>query len=384
MKRNHLFLLLVLAAILFACKPDPVDPVDPVDPSDTIQPVERKGVFVLNEGNYQYSNASLSFYDPETDSVVNNLFYKANNAPIGDVAQSMALVDGMLYIVVNNSNYIYKVDANTIACDITKPFKLTDFYSPREMHVVAPNKAYVSDLIGTNLWIINPQEMTHTGTVAMGNTTEKMLQVGNELYVSNWSYYYINAYSHDSYNTVQVVDLNNDVKVADIEVGKEPNTMVADKNGHVWVLCEGRSWDDEANEEGIPYGENPTLWEIDPMLKTAICRYEFKGPYEDDDEIKGVATTLRANLAGDKFYMIYNNEVRRFDLATMSLTDDFRITPEAQGLFYNMAVDPRTGDLYVTDAKNYIMDGTVYRYNEDGVLLTSFKAGIIPSAMLFK
>lgn len=382
MKRKPLFLLLVLAATLLACKPDPLP--TPVDPNDTIQPLELKGVYVLNEGNYQFSNASLSFYDIEGDTVYNNLFYKANNAPIGDVAQSMALIGDKLYIVVNNSNYIYKVDANTIECDITKPYKLTDFCSPREMYVVAPDKAYVSDLIGTNLWIINPQEMTHTGSVAMGNTTEKMVRTGNELYVSNWSYYYIGAYSHESYHTVQVVDLNNDVKVADIEVGKEPNTMVVDKNGHVWVLCEGRSWDEEYDEWGNPYGENPTLWEIDPMLKTATCRYEFKGPFEDDDEIKGVATTLRANLAGDKFYMIYNNEVRRFDLSTMDLSETFRIVPEQDGLFYNMAVDPNTGDLYVADAKNYVMNGTVYRYSEDGLLLASFKAGIIPSAMLFK
>ena len=371
MKRIHLFLLTAVATLLFACKPEP-EPT-PIDP----QPLNLKGVFVLNEGNYQFSNASLSFYDIEADSVVNNLFYKANNAPIGDVAQSMALVDGKLYIVVNNSNYIYKVDANTIKCDITQPYKLTDFYSPREMHFVAPNKAYVSDLIGQGLWIVNPQDMTHCGFVETGKTTEKIVQVGNELYVSNWSYYYNDPNSHDSYNTVQVIDVNNDVMVAEIEVGKEPNTMVADKNGHVWVLCEGRSWEDE-------YGENPTLWEIDPMLKTATQRYEFKGPYDFDDDIKGVASALKANPAGDQFYMVYNNEVRRFDINTFELSETFRITPEPQGLFYNMAVEPNTGDLYVADAKNYMMNGTVYRYSNDGVLLASFQVGLIPSAMLFK
>ena len=375
MKRN-LFLLLALATLLFSCKPD-----QPANPGTiTI----GSGMFVLNEGNFQFANSSLTFYDIEADTVVNDLFYKVNNAPLGDVAESMALVDGKLYIVVNNSKYIYKVDANTIVCDTTKPYKLGGFYSPREIFFVAPDKAYVTDIVGTNIWIINPLEMKHTGTIAMGNTTEKMLRVGNELFVSNWSYYYTDAYSHDSYHTVQVVDLNNDVKVADIEVGKEPNTMVVDKNGHVWVLCEGRSWDEEYDEEGMPYGENPTLWEIDPMLRTAELRYEFVGPDEDDDEIKGVASTLRANPAGDQFYMIYNNEVRRFDLATLSLSETFRIVPEPQGLFYNMVVESRTGEIYIADAKNYMKNGTVYRYTSDGLLLASFEAGIIPSAMLFK
>lgn len=359
MKRINLLLLACLATLLFSCKP-----TAPVDPNGI---TVGSGVLVLNEGNFQFSNASLTFYDPIADTVCNNLFYKVNDAPLGDVGESMTLVDGKLYIVVNNSNLIYKVDANSIVCDTTKPFKLTDFYSPREMFFVTPEKAYVSDIIGTGLWIVNPKDMTHCGFIETGKTTEKMVPVGNELYVSNWSYYYVDNTSHDSYNTVQVIDMNNDVKVAEIEVGKEPNSMAVDRNGHVWVLCEGRSWDED-------YGEQPSLWEIDPMMKTATKRYEFEG----------TVSTLRPNPTGSLLYMIYNNEVRRFDLGTQTLSETFRIEAEPQGLLYNMAVNPNTGDVYVTDAKNYMMNGTVYRYSDDGVLLNSFEAGVIPSAMLFK
>jgi DNA-binding beta-propeller fold protein YncE len=190
-----------------------------------------------------------------------------------------------------------------------------------------------------------------------------MVQVGNELYVSNWSNYYIPGMEK---NSVQVVDINNDVKVAEIQVGKEPNCMAVDKNNHVWVLCEGATWEAD--------GENPTLWEIDPMLKSATLRYEFDG----------TAMILKANASGDGLYLFFNNEVRRFDIATSTLSETFRIAAAEGGMFYNMAVNPQNGELYVTDAKNYLMDGTVYRYSEDGVLLSSFEAGVIPSAMLFK
>lgn len=355
MKKLNLLWVTLLVAMLFACKPDA-----PVNPNALNL---GSGLFVLNEGTYQYSNASLSFYDIEADTVGNGLFYKVNNAPLGDVAQSMALLDGKLFIVINNSNYIYKVDATTMVCDTTKPYKMGDFLSPREIYPVAPDKAYVSDLSSPNLWIVNPQTMTHTGTVAMGKTTEKMVRVDNELYVSNWSNYYLPEMKK---NTVQVVDLNNDVKVAEIEVGKEPNSMAVDNNGHVWVLCEGATWEAD--------GEHPSLWEIDPRLKTAEKRYDFNGS----------AMILRANPTGDKLYLICNNEVRRFDIATMTMSETFCITAPEQGTFYNVAVEPRSGDLYVTDAKNYVMDGSVYRYSDDGLLLASFKAGIIPNAMLFK
>ena len=355
MKRISLFLLALVATLLFSCKPD-----QPVDPSAFNL---GSGVLVLNEGNFQFSNASLSFYDVEADTVCNNLFYKVNNAPLGDVAESMALAEGKLYIVVNNSNLIYKVEANSMVCDTTKPFKVTDFYSPREMYFVSPEKAYVSDLMGTGLWIINPKEMKHCGFVETGKTTEKMVPVGNELYVSNWSNYYLEGMEN---NTVQVIDMNNDVKVAEIQVGKEPNTMAVDMNGHVWVLCEGAVWESD--------GEQPSLWEINPMLKSAEKRFEFDG----------TAMVVRANPNGDQLYLFYNNEVRRFDIGTLTLSDTFHITAEPQGMFYNMAVEPNSGDIYVTDAKNYMMNGTVYRYTSDGLLLSSFEAGVIPSAMLFK
>ena len=342
MKRVYLLLLALLTTMLFSCNPD-----EPITPNAYNI---GSGVFVLNEGNYQFSNGSLSFYDIEADTVSNNLFYKVNNAPLGDVPESMALVDEKLYIVVNNSNYIYKVDANTIVCDTTKPYKLGDFYSPREMHFVSPDKAYVTDLVGKGIWIINPKDMSHCGFIETGKTTEQMVQVDNELYVSNWTRYYIDPQgSHDSYTTVQVVDLNHDVKVAEIEVGKEPNTMVVDKNGHVWVLCEGRSWD-------YGHGEKPSLWEIDPQQKTAEKRLEFNGS----------ASVLRANPAGDQFYLICNNEVRRFDIDTHALSETFIISAEPEGLFHNMAVDPKSGDLYVADAKDYMMNGTVFRYSSDG------------------
>ncbi len=362
MKRLKLYLLAALSLSLFACHHE--QPVDPVNPNGLNL---GSGVFVLNEGNFQFSNGSLSFYDIEADTVGNNLFYKVNNAPLGDVCQSLALTDGMLYVVVNNSNLIYKMDATTIVCDTTKPFKLGGFYSPREMHFVAPNKAYVTDIIGTGVWIVDPVEMKHSGYIETGKTTEKMVQVGNELYVSNWSYYYINPDSHESYNTVQVIDINNDVKVAEIEVGKEPNAMAVDKNGHVWVLCEGRSWEED-------WGEAPSLWEIDPILKRATKQCE----------LPGTASIVRANPAGDQLYLINNNEVRRYDVASQSLSETFRITANPEGWFYNMAVEPTTGDIYVADAGNYMDNGTVYRYSNDGVLLNSFRAGIIPSAMLFK
>lgn len=360
MKKSVVLFACLMALAMVSCGPDvPVVPETP-----TI----GKGVFVINEGNYTYANSSLTFYDPEMDTVANNLFYRVNGAPIGDVGQSLTLLDGKLYLVVNNSNYIYKVDAGTLVCDTTQPYMLTDFISPRYMLPVAPNKAYVSDLSSRELWIVNPQDMTHNGSISMGKSTETMVQVGNELYVTNWSRAYLPGMEN---NTVQVVDINNDIKVADITVGMEPNGMVVDKDGFVWVLCEGDSYDLSAN---VP----STLWRIDPRTKTSTLVKSFEEQ----------ALCLDIDPAGQNLYYIYGGDwtvggdLRRFNIETLSQDESFVIESEGR-MFYKIAVNPENGDIYLTDAKTYVQNGTVYRYSFDGVLLSSFDAGICPGKMVF-
>ena len=52
-----------------------------------------RGLFIINEGNFQYGNASLSYYNPDTKAIENEVFFRSNAMKLGDVAQSITVME---------------------------------------------------------------------------------------------------------------------------------------------------------------------------------------------------------------------------------------------------------------------------------------------------
>ena len=89
----------------------------PVEPVDVTLP--GRGLFISNEGNFTYGNASLSYYDITHSALVtnedgsNDIFYSANGIPLGDVAQSAIVRGNTVYVIINNSGVIFAIDRRT-------------------------------------------------------------------------------------------------------------------------------------------------------------------------------------------------------------------------------------------------------------------------------
>ncbi len=319
-----------------------------------------QGLFITNEGNFQFGNATLSFYDPATKTIENEIFIRANGFKLGDVAQSMTLYDGKGWVVVNNSHVIFAIDPDTFR-EVGRIVNLT---SPRCIHFISPEKAYVTQLWDNRITIINPSTYKITGHIHCPNmsmesgSTEQIVQYGKYLYINCWSYQ----------NRILKIDTELDEVVGELTVGIQPTSLVMDRNHKLWTITDG-------GYEGSPYGyEVPALYRIDAETFRVEQVYSFAfGDHPSEINIDGT---------GSRLYWI-NRDVWTMDVeATMLPTEPF--LREQKTIYYGLTIDPRSGEVYVADAIDYQQQGMLYRYTPKGELVDQCYVGIIPGDFCWK
>jgi len=324
------------------------------------------GVFIINEGNFGFENASLSYYDSESGELFNDVFFNTNGLPLGDVALSMEIRNNLAYVVLNGSGKIYILDAGTFQL----VGKINGFTSPRHIHFMSDTKAYVSDLYARSISIVDPELREITALINVNNNetqfyqhpTEQMLQYGKNVFTNCWSFD----------NQILVIDSEADVVVDSIEVLIQPQSMVMDVYDRLWVLTDG-------GFEGNPYGyEQPGLMRIN--VETYNIEKVFRFSLED------LPSDLRINGGGDTLYFL-NRHVYRHAIASFSEPEVFLESPYLNtntGGYYGLGIDPVRSDIYVADAIDNVQRGIVYRFSSGGQPLDTLKVGVIPGSFCFK
>jgi hypothetical protein len=313
-----------------------------------------KGVFILNEGNFTWNNASLSVFNADSASVQNNVFYLQNGVPLGDVAHSMTIHQNRAYLVINGSNKIYVIDSE----NYTFLGKISGLTSPRYIQFVDDNKAYISDLYSKEISIVNADNLEIIGTIPLNHNSEQMLLMENFLLALSWSY--------DS--LLFKIDPETDQVVDSLVVGFQPNSMVVDKNKRVWILCDG-------GYLGIPGGQqNAVLACVDPFSMQIKNQLVFQ-------DLQDSPFDLQINPAGDSLFFL-NQGLYALSILDTELPGS-AVIESGEHKFYSLGIHPQSGDLYLGDAISFVQPGWCFRYTTNFSLIDSFSVGINPGFIYF-
>ncbi len=339
---------------------------------------EIRGFYLVNEGNMGSNKCTLDFYDYRTGLYARNFYAERNPNVIkelGDVGNDIGIYGRKLYVVVNCSHKVEVMDART-------GVRLGSVDIPNCRYIrFHRGKAYVSSYVGPVLidpdapqgavFEVDTTSFAVTRRVSVGYQPEEMEIIDDYMYVANSGGYRPPEYD----NTVSVIQMVDFKQVRRIPVAINLHRLRRDGYGRLWVSSRG------------DYEERPSrLFVLE------------KQPGTNRMEVADRLDIACSNMAihGDSLFF-YATEWNNFtasntvtygiiDLRTKKLISENFITDGTEKditIPYGIAVHPVTGDIFVTDAKNYVSSGTLYCFSRDGKKKWSVRTGDIPAHIAF-
>lgn len=365
----------VLAA---ACRGDELvipseqEPVGDVHPDSSV-----KGFYLLNEGNMGSNKSSLDFYDYTTGVYSRNIYAERNPnvvKELGDVGNDLQVYRGRLYAVVNCSHKVEVMDAAT-------GVRIGQVDIPNCRYIAFDDgMAYVSSYVGPvqidpdspkgMVYEVDLETLQITRRVTVGYQPEEVVVVDGCLYVVNSGGYRAPDYDY----TVSVVDIDSFRQIRQIPVAINLHRIRKDDYGRLWVTSRG------------DYGDVPS--------RLFLLEKQQGGDYEVSRTFDVSCSNLA--ISGDRLYYFatewneqaQGNEVSYgiIDLLSCNVMTDNFITDGTEKYItipYGIAVHPETGDIFLTDAKNYVSSGVLYCFDSAGRRKWSVRTGDIPSCIAF-
>ena len=380
--RKILFLPLLCLTVLFACRE--IELVVPTEyellPGVPIDPDARPaGMYLLNEANMGSNKSSIDYVDFRNAYYVRNIYAERNPEVVkelGDVGNDIQIYGNKLYAVINCSHKVEVMDVRTC-----KRIGQVDIPNCRYIRF-AKGKAYVSAYVGPvaidpnaqlgAVYEVDTASLAVTRKVTVGYQPDELEVLGEYLYVANSGGY--RAPDYDS--TVSVVEIYGMKQIQKIPVGINLHRIRKDRYGKLWVTSRG-------DYNTIP-SRLYVLDRKDKNSKEMVVKDTLDIPCSE------------MYIQGDSLYIYsveWNKQTERntvtygiIDVRTGQLVTDHFITDGTEQdivIPYGICVHPTTGDIYVTDAKNYVSSGVLHCYDRHGKKKWSVRTGDIPAHMAF-
>lgn len=371
------FIPLFIATLLAACQGEDevLVPSTWTQVTEPANPREVRGFYLLNEGNMGSNKCTLDYFDFTTGFYRENIYAETNPSVVlelGDVGNDIQIYGSKLYAVINCSNFIEVMDK-------TNARHIGEIRIPNCRYIVFHDGyAYVSSYAGPvqldpNARLgyvakIDTATLEVVGECTVGYQPDEMAVVGNKLYVANSGGYRVPNYD----NTVSVIDLETFTETKKIEVAINLHRIKADSDGFLWVTSRGDY-----------YSVGSDLFVIDPRTYEVVDRLGIAATELciDDDKLY-LYSTEYSYVNEEEWsisYALIDTKTRKV-ITKNFITDG---TEKEIKMPYGIAVNPETKEIFVTDAKSYVVRGTLYCFTPDGRKKWSVTTGDIPAHFAF-
>ena len=388
-KRSLLLCMIASAVLLLtSCRSDEITfpaeyEVLPMESRElsSFAPNEPIGMYLLNEGNMGSNKATIDYLDFSKGIYIRNIYGERNPNVIkelGDVGNDIQVYGNRLYAVINCSHKVEVMDLHTC-----RRIGQIDIPNCRYIRFHG-NKAYISSYVGPisidpnaqlgAIFEVDTATLRITRQVTVGYQPEEFEIIGDYLYVANSGGY--RAPDYDS--TLSVVDLTDFRQVKKIPVCVNPHRVRKDQYNRLWITSRGNHKDVQTQLVCLqPLHPTPyTLHHISPseMVIFGDSMY-FYGAHWSDETMSNQITYGVFNIQSQ----IPNIQYPITNIQSF-ITDG---TEQNIKIPYGIQVNPYNGDIYITDAKNYVSSGQLHCYSREGKRKWSVRTGDIPAHMCF-
>lgn len=366
--------ILLLFCLLTACDDSIVWEEYGSNPTES----DTSGIYILCEGLINMNNSTISFYDFQqgrmhsfqddsrqgSDKTSYDFFKMQNKRRLGDTANALQRYGDKIWCAVNVSSRIEVLEVNS-GLSLKQIPVLNESGVGRQPRKFAfsEGKAYLCNFDGT-VMRIDTTTFAVEQTIQVGRNPDGICVANAKLYVANSG----GLDSSNPDNTVSVIDLTSFKEIKRITVRNNLGTILADRSGNVYVT----------SREKFNYDRNDydcRLHRIDTEKDEVMTTYDLP--------------ILDFTISGYKAYMYSydskNETVKVMDTRTGVIVDeDFIKDPIAINCIYNISVNPFNEEVYICDAQNYVINGSVHCFTPQGKHRFSLDAkGINPNAIVF-
>lgn len=336
---------------------------------------EPSGIYLVNQGNQGSNKARLDFLNFHNGFYIRDVFTEYNPEVVkglGDTGNDVQVYKGKVFVVVNGSHKVEIMDAYSM-----KRLAQVDIPNCRFI-AFDGNHAYVTSYVAKDkealktqkgaLYRIDLDTYKVTGQVTVGYQPEQLVIRDGKAYVANSG-----GYVAGNDNTVSVVDLKSMKVDYDIKVAVNLELMLVDAEGTIWVSSRGNYNDVSSTLNYLV--KKGDKYELGGSVNVPVSSMALAG-----DKIYVIGLTyIPPTWTPTTTYNIVNVKTRELESGSF-ITDG---TESDIATAFTVTVNPGNGDIYVTDAKDYVSSGTLHCYTGSGKHKWSVRTGDIPGRIAF-